>query len=50
MTWLSNRISSQTDVSLLALTITLKIISTVPLDARTEALLSVKKYTPHDLA
>lgn len=41
MTWLSNRTSSQTDVSLLALTITLRIISTVPLPARTDARLPV---------
>jgi len=41
MTWLSNRTSSQTDASLLALTITFRIISTVPLPARTDALLPV---------
>ena len=39
ITWLNSRISSaQTEVSLLVFTTTLRIISTVPLAARTEAL------------
>lgn len=41
MTWQSSKASSQTDASLLALTITLSMISTVPLAARTDALLPV---------
>lgn len=50
MTWLSSRISSHTDASLLALTMTLRIISTVPLAASTDALLPVQEKQSTDVA